>query len=166
MKRLYRLVLQKLRSYLVDNLLVNDEVIDQLFSTLALDTTEAEIIEHEICNRDKIKRIITSLSPKDDQIYICFKDCLHKTKNEHVLKQIEETEIVCASGMIFKHVRYKTDVVWYNNVLCSTAIQTNALYHFIIRSLVTVIMGNLWSWSYGNWELFDFCSIYLSMVLT
>ena len=166
MKRLYRLVLQKLRSYLVDNLLVNDEVIDQLFSTLALDTTEAEIIEHEICNRDKIKRIITSLSPKDDQIYLSFKECLLKTKNEHVLKQIEETEIVCASGMIFKHVRYKTDVVWYNNVLCSTAIQTNALYHFIIRSLVTVIMGNLWSWSYGNWELFDFCSIYLSMVLT
>jgi hypothetical protein len=37
MKRLYRLVLQKLRGYLVDNLLVNGEVIDQLFSTFALD---------------------------------------------------------------------------------------------------------------------------------
>lgn len=103
MRRLYRLVLQKLRNYLVDHLLVNDEVIDQLFSTLALDTTEKEIIEHEPSNRDKIKRIITSLSPKDDQIYLSFKDCLHKTKNEHVLKKIKETEIVCGSGMIFKH---------------------------------------------------------------
>jgi hypothetical protein len=26
--------------------------------------------------------------------------------------------------------------------------------------LDTVIMGNLWSWSYGNWELFDFCSLW------
>ena len=159
MKRLYRLVLQKLRGYLVDNLLVNGEVIDQLFSTFALDATEVEIIEHQICNRDKIKHIITILSPKDDQIYLSFKECLDKTKNEHVLETIEETEIVCASGMIFKHVRYKTGVVWYNNVLCSTAIKTNALYHFIIRPLDTVIMGNLWSWSYGNWELFDFCSL-------
>lgn len=113
MRRLYRLVLQKLRSYLVDNLLVNGEVIDQLFSTLALDTTEAEIIEHELCNRDKIKRIITSLSPKDDQIYLSFKECVNKAKNGHVLKQIEETEIVCASGMIFKHVRYKTGVIMF-----------------------------------------------------
>ena len=166
MRHLYRLVLQKLRSYLVANLYVNDEFIDQLVSTLALDTKEAEIIGHEQCLEDKIKRILISLSPKDDQIYLSFKECLLKTKHEYVLAQIEETEIVCASGMIFKHLRYTTGVVWYNNVLCSTAIKTNALYHFIIRSLVTVIMGNLWSWSYGNWELFDFCSIYLYMVLT
>lgn len=97
MKRLYRLVLQKLRSYLVDNLRVDGELIDELLSTLVLDTTEAEIIEHERCNRDKIKRIITSLSPKADQIYISFKECLHKTKNGHVLKQIGETENVSAS---------------------------------------------------------------------
>lgn len=141
MKRLYRLVLQKLRSYLVDNLRVDGELIDELLSTLVLDTTEAEIIEHERCNRDKIKRIITSLSPKADQIYISFKECLHKTKNGHVLKQIGETENDSASGMIFKHVRFKTGAVWYTNVLCSTAIKTNALFHLIIRPLVTVIIG-------------------------
>jgi hypothetical protein len=48
MRRPYRLVLQKLRGYLVDNLHVNDEFIDQLLSTLALDTTEAEILEHDL----------------------------------------------------------------------------------------------------------------------
>ena len=144
MKRLYRQVLQKLRSYLVANLYVNDEFIDQLLSTLALDTTEAEIIEHQICNRDQIEHLITILLQKDDQSYLSFKECLEKA-NGFVLEKIEETEIVCASGMIFKHVRYTTGVVWYNNVLCSTAIKTNALYHFIIRSLVTVVMGNLWS---------------------
>jgi hypothetical protein len=158
MRRLYRLVLQKLRGYLDANLLVNGDIIDKLLSTLVLDATEAEIIEHQICNRDQIEHLITILLQKDDQSYLSFKECLEKA-NGFILEKIEETEIVCASGMIFKHVRYKTGVVWYNNVLCSTAIKTNALYHFIIRPLDTVIMGNLWSWSYGNWELFDFCSL-------
>lgn len=84
---------------MVKNLHVNDEVIDELLSSLALTETEAEIIEHEKSNRDKIKRILLALSPKDDKIYHAFKECLKKTKNDHVLKKIEETELVCPSGI-------------------------------------------------------------------
>lgn len=98
MRRLYRKVLRRNRQYFVDNLLINGEVYDELISICALDSAEAEILEQEKCNRDKVKRMILALSMKDDKVYNNFKRCLKTTKNEHVLEEIEKQERKILSG--------------------------------------------------------------------
>lgn len=92
MRRLYRRVLRELLGYLDDNLLVTDRLIDQLYSTLALGSNEKEIIEHEKCNRDKINRLVLSLSPKNDDVYEKFKESLRQTLNEEVIEELQKKE--------------------------------------------------------------------------
>lgn len=100
MGRGHRKLLRKLRPYLSNNLLINGEVCDELISISALNAEEAELLDHEKCNSDKVKRMVLALSSKDEKVYKSFKECLKTTKNDHVLEEIEKGEKEFLTGKL------------------------------------------------------------------